>query len=275
MKIQSQASKSKAKYEVGNFLTQYGLPPIAPSKRKIQRKDHSRKFPGKRATSKYYRNQKYGHFKSNDFYKKGKKSQNYHKDSGKQENSTHKTFNKGHCFKCGKKGHFRNVCKSKAKAFINTLVNDQNVKEEILKLLELDLTKSSSSSNDNEFYQLNQSSSEPSRASSSISSGLDALMACKDSCCRNKTISVLSKQEELILDLIEQIEDPVIKAQKLTKFHETLVREASKPKPKIQEPKVDLEKIYNRFTKSKKLLSTIFNMKSRKSSQRLESLNKS
>ena len=33
MKIQSQVSKSKAKYEVGNFCTQYGLPPITPSKR--------------------------------------------------------------------------------------------------------------------------------------------------------------------------------------------------------------------------------------------------
>ena len=77
-------------------------------------------------------------------------------------------------------------------------------------------------------------------------------MACKDSCCRNKTINVLSKQEELILDLIEQIEDPVVKAQKLSKFHETLVRETSKPEPRIQEPKVDLEKIYNGFTKSKK-----------------------
>ena len=77
-------------------------------------------------------------------------------------------------------------------------------------------------------------------------------MACRDSCCRNKTINVLSKHEELILDLIEQIEDPVVKAQKLSKFHETLVRETSKPEPRIQEPKVDLEKIYNRFTKSKK-----------------------
>ena len=67
-----------------------------------------------------------------------------------------------------------------------------------------------------------------------------------------KIVVVLSKQEELILDLIEQIEDPVVKAQKLSKFHETLVRETSKPKPRIQEPKVDLEKIYNRFTKSKK-----------------------
>ena len=77
-------------------------------------------------------------------------------------------------------------------------------------------------------------------------------MACKDSCCRNKTINVLSKKEELILDPIEQIEDPVVKAQKLSKFHETLVRETSKPEPRIHEPKVDLEKIYNRLTKSKK-----------------------
>ena len=77
-------------------------------------------------------------------------------------------------------------------------------------------------------------------------------MACKNSCCRNKTINVLSKQEELILDLIEQIEDLVVKAQKLSKFHETLVRETDKPELRIQEPKVDLEKIYNRFTKSKK-----------------------
>ena len=77
-------------------------------------------------------------------------------------------------------------------------------------------------------------------------------MACKDSCCRSKTINVLSKHEKLILDLIEQIEDPTIKAQRLTEFHKTLVKEPSKPELRIQEPKVDLENIYNRFTKSKK-----------------------
>ena len=77
-------------------------------------------------------------------------------------------------------------------------------------------------------------------------------MACKDSCCRNKTINVLSKHEEIILDLIEQIEDPTIKAQRLSEFHKTLVKEPYKPELRIQEPKVDLEKIYNRFTKSKK-----------------------
>ena len=158
------------------------------------------------------------------------------------------------CFNCGKRGHFRKECRNKVKSLINTLVNDQISKEEILKLLELDHTESesSNSSYDNEIYQLNQSSSKPSKASSSTSSGSDAPIACKDSCCRNKTINVLNKQEELILDLIEQIEDPIIKAQKLSKFHKTLVRETSKLEPRIQEPKVDLEKIYNRFTKNKK-----------------------
>ena len=57
LKIQSQASKSKVKYEVGNLCTQYGFPPIAPSKRKSKHreKDSYERFHRKRTTSKYYR----------------------------------------------------------------------------------------------------------------------------------------------------------------------------------------------------------------------------
>ena len=83
-------------------------------------------------------------------------------------------------------------------------------------------------------------------------SGTDEVIPCTDSCCRINTIEVLSKQEELLLDLIEQIKDPEEKSQRLSEFHKTLVKEASTSKPRFQEPKVDLEKIYNRFTKSKK-----------------------
>ena len=182
--------------------------------------------------------------KTDDFCKKGKS-----KSTGK---FIPKASEK--CFKCGKRGHFQKECKAKAKSFINTLVSDQASKEEIFKLLELDHTDSESpnSTSEQEIRHIYRSSSKPSKVSFSTSSGLDEPIACKDSCCRNKTINVLSKQEELLLDLIEQIEDPVIKAQRLSDFHKTLVREASKPKPRFQEPKMDLEKIYNRFTKSKK-----------------------
>ena len=238
LKIQSQANKSKAKYEIGNFCTQYGLPSIIP-KRKTKHKgeEPSEKSHRKKTTSKHYRKQK---FKTDDFYKKGKS-----KSTGK---FIPKTSEK--CFTCGKKGHFQKECKAKAKSLINTLISVQTSKEEIFKLLELDRPDSESS--EEEKHQLYRSSSETFRVSSSSSSGTDEILACQDSCYRNKPISVLSKQEELLLDIIEQIEDPVTKAQRLSEFHKTLIKEASTFKPRIQEPKVDLEKIYNRFTKSKR-----------------------
>ena len=132
---------------------------------------------------------------------------------------------------CGKRGHYQKECKAKAKSLINTLISDQPNKEEIFKLSELDCSDSESSKE--EKRHLYRSSSETSRVPFSSSSGMDEILACKDSCCRNKTISVLSKQEELLLDLIEQIEDPVTKAQKLSEFHKTLVKEASTSKPRI------------------------------------------
>ena len=117
LKIQSQASKSKAKYEVGNFCTQYGLPLIIPKRKsKYRGKEPSEKFHRKRIASKYYRKQK---FKTDDFYKKGKSK------------STGKFIPKalGKCFNCGKRGHFRKECKAKAKSLINTLVMTQPVKK--------------------------------------------------------------------------------------------------------------------------------------------------
>ncbi|XP_030970031.1 uncharacterized protein LOC115990332 [Quercus lobata] len=215
LKIQSQANKSKAKYEIGNFCTQYGLPLVIPKRKSKHRgKEPSEKSHRKKTASRYYRKQK---FKTDDFYKKGKS-----KSTGK---FIPKTSRK--CFKCGKRGHFQKECKAKAKSLINTLISDQTSKEEIFKLLELDRldSESSNSSSNEEKHQLYKSSSEPSRVSSSSSSGIDEIPACKDSCCRNKTISVLSKQEELLLDLIEQTKDPVTKAQKLSEFHKTLVKE--------------------------------------------------
>ncbi|XP_065617381.1 uncharacterized protein LOC136062357 [Quercus suber] len=238
LKIQSKANKGKAKYEVEDFCTQYGLPSILPKRKsKYRGKETSEHFHRKKTKAKYYRKQKYS---KDDFYKKGKSK------------STGKFIPKasGKCFNCGKKGHLRKKCKAKAKTLINTLISDQAGKDEIFKLLKLNHSDSETSSS--KIRQIYQSSSESSRVSSNTSSSSNEAIACMDSCCRNKTINVLSKQEELLLDLIEQIKDPVTKAQKLTEFKRTLVKETSKPETKLQEPKVDLEQIYKRFTKSKK-----------------------
>ena len=58
--------------------------------------------------------------------------------------------------------------------------------------------------------------------------------------------------EELLLDLIEKVEDPVVKAQYLTKFQKILVRETKEPKPKSFKSQVNLQEILNRFTKVEK-----------------------
>ena len=162
MKIQNQANKDKrkVKYEIGNFCTQYGLPSIAPSKRKPREKE----YPRKRTAFKYYKSHKKpNNFSRNDFYKKSKKSRDYHKVNSKRKNLAQKTFDKKYskCYKCGKKGHFRSECKSKAKALINTLQGDQTSKDEIFRLLELNHTNNEffNSCSVHEIFQINQSSS--------------------------------------------------------------------------------------------------------------------
>ncbi|XP_065616654.1 uncharacterized protein LOC136062017 [Quercus suber] len=112
LKIQSKASIGKAKYKVGNFCTQYGLPSIIPKRKSEYRgKESSKHFHRRKTSAKYYRKQKHS---KDDFYKKGKS-----KSTGKFIPQA-----SGKCFNCGKKGHFRKECKAKAKSLINTLVSD-------------------------------------------------------------------------------------------------------------------------------------------------------
>ena len=56
-------NKRRAKYEMGNFSEQYGLPPIAPSRQKGKKHDKSHKK---------YKKYKTTFVKPNDFYAKKK-----------------------------------------------------------------------------------------------------------------------------------------------------------------------------------------------------------
>jgi hypothetical protein len=89
----------KAKYEMGNFCEQFGLPPIAPSRKDRKRSDKVfRKKPAP-----YY----------NDFKKRrfNKPSKNFPKKSKpKKESKFEKYFSQGKCFNCGESGHFADKC---------------------------------------------------------------------------------------------------------------------------------------------------------------------
>ena len=72
--------------------------------------------------------------------------------------------------------------------------------------------ESPNSSISHKVYQIHQDSSGP-RTPESTSSSPDKTLLSTDSCCKNKTIEVLPKQEELFPDLIKQVKEPKRKSQ--------------------------------------------------------------
>ncbi|KAG6658184.1 hypothetical protein CIPAW_04G143100, partial [Carya illinoinensis] len=211
-------NSKKAKYEMGTFCEQYGLPPIAPSRRKPKQfKQFSKPRDG------------YKRKPRDDFYKKSPNKKSFPKKKNFQNAS------KGKCFNCGKKGHFADKCTQKPNKFKNKL-NALNIsvidQEELFQLMEMKASSSDMSefsSSDSEYHSETGSSDSP-----IIKLGCN----CTDSCCKptGKTINVLSKgeeQENLLLTMISQIQDPELKQEYLLKLKKTLTHpEFQKKKPK-------------------------------------------
>ena len=183
-------NKRKAKYKMGNFCEQYGLPPIAPSRQKGKKHDKSQK----NYSHKKYKKYKTNFVKPNDFYAKKK---NVSKKCGKQR------LGKGKCFNCGKPGHYSKDCKqkpSKLKNKFNMLNINDNNQEELFRILESNNSSNSleedfSSSSDSRYQSADESSDSP-----------NMKIGCRDSCCNViKSVNVLTKSEEnesLLIKLI-------------------------------------------------------------------------
>jgi hypothetical protein len=190
MKISNQANKDKkkAKYEMGNFCEQYGLPSVVPSKKHKK----SRKHEEYRKHKKRFKRFKTRSFEPNEFYKKDKR---------KPKKIRFKN-NKDGCYKCGKSGHFAKDYK--AKETIKQLKVSNEEKENLIRMLEIQNTEPID-------YESEPSSSESycSCSSNKSKSGPDISFGCNDTCC--KTIGIMTKeeeQEELLLDLISKTENP-------------------------------------------------------------------
>ena len=169
-------NKRKAKYEMGNFCEQYGLPPIAPPRQKGKKHDKSHKSYSHKKHKRYRTN----FIIPNDFYAKRK---HVKQRSGK-----------GKCFNYGKLGHFGKDCKQKhgkLKNKFNMLNIDDKEQEELFRILE---SNNSSDSLEDDF-----SSSFDSCYQSAIDSSdsPNIRFGCRDSCCNViKSVKTLTKSEE-------------------------------------------------------------------------------
>ncbi|KAG2682794.1 hypothetical protein I3760_10G001400 [Carya illinoinensis] len=207
-------NSKKAKYKMGTFCEQYGLPPIAPSRRKPKQ---FKQFSKPRGS--------YKRKPRDDFYKKSPNKKSFSKKKNFQNAS------KGKCFNCGKKGHF---------------ADKYTQKQELFQLMEMKVSSSDMSefnSSDSKYHSETESSD-----SSIIKLGCNYT----DSCCKpiEKTINVLSKgeeQENLLLTMISQIQDPALKQEYLLKLKKTLTHPASEP-PK---QRINFQETLERFQKKK------------------------
>ena len=229
-------SKRKAKYEMGNFYEQYGLPPTALSKQKRKKHDKIHRNYNHTKYKKYITN----FVKPNDFYAKKK---NVAKKYDKQKSG------KGNCFNCGKLGHYSKDCKQKPgklKNNFNMLNIDDKDQEDLFWILE--------SNNSSDFLEDDFSSSYNScyQSADETSNSPNIKIGCRDSCCNVvKSVNVLTKSEEnesLLIKLISQIENPELQKEYLDKLKKNLIKDETGKKLKST---ISFEETLERFNKKK------------------------
>lgn len=223
MKINKQAQKDKikAKYELGNFCEQYGLPPIAPSRRTnkttLPKKSPKNTYIPK---NKYYEKPKYN--KGKEIQKTKPKTQNDKKDIT--------------CFNCGKKGHYKTTCKVKNK--INQLEISEDNKLAILEIFKISNLQNSSDSesthSSSEYHSLNSSND-----NDQINFG------CNNECCQINVLTSDIPEEELLIDLISKIDNNELKQQYIKKLKNVLINKNKEPK--IPKPIINLNETLERF----------------------------
>ncbi|KAH9801496.1 hypothetical protein KPL71_001059 [Citrus sinensis] len=243
----------RSKQELGSFCKQFNYDPFKAST--------SKDCNGK-CSSKPYKK----HYKSkshrkpfHDFrklpYKKPSRPYKKHSFSKKKEFKTKpKTpfnFKDATCFKCGMKGHTVKFCR------MNKRLQELDLNEDILSKIAPLLIESSDSessmSGDNDPLQVDELFDSDTSASSSSNSESDSYL---------KKINVLTKDQEIFLELVKHISDPNLQKEYLDKLLKTMdsdkagtSTEISKV-PIIKKNSYDLTQILDK-KKTKKMVPNI------------------
>ncbi|KAL4188033.1 hypothetical protein AMTRI_Chr09g42100 [Amborella trichopoda] len=193
MKLKKQLDKQNmtGKKELGDFCQQFGYS-IEQSKDKSHK--HKKYRPDKKERKLYKRKKKEKYIKKflqKNQYKKGKKKIPI-------------------CYKCRKVGHYKNTCKVRKK--LDAIILDEKIRNQIYDIIQLDKEEfTSSSDNDScsDISLIGQIEDE----NILISSSSDMECSCNMISC-----NMLSKEDSLILDLIDRINNPDEKREILTQF---------------------------------------------------------
>ena len=144
-----------------------------------------------------------------DRYKTNNRRYNRSRSKEKKEESKRKKYDRRKendiiCFTCGKKGNTSKYCNFQKR--INKLDISGKLKDKLMNIL------TNSDESDNEIHQIDNGDI-ASSSSTKISSNSEKVKLCNcnnlDNCyCRRKLkINVLTKQEDIIMDLIDRIPD--------------------------------------------------------------------
>ncbi|KAH9727428.1 hypothetical protein KPL70_008677 [Citrus sinensis] len=203
----------RSKQELGSFCKQFNYDPFKASTSKdcngkCSSKPYKKHYKSKSHRKPFHDFRKLPYKKPSRPYKKHSFSK---KKEFKAKPKTPFNFKDATCFKCGMKGHTAKFCR------MNKRLHELDLNEDILSKIAPLLIESSDSessmSGDNDPLQVDELFDSDTSASSSSNSDSDSYL---------KKINVLTKDQEIFLELVKHISDPNLQKEYLDKLLKTM-----------------------------------------------------